>query len=64
MDSYGLYTYDFCPVSSVQGNLFSSKDVKIDMSTKDKNLWLDHLFGDRNTEVRIQHMRKNGEGTK
>lgn len=62
MDSYGLYTYDFCPVSSVQGNLFSSKDVKIDMSTKDKNLWLDHLFGDRNTEVRIRHMRKNGEG--
>lgn len=62
MDSYGLYTYDFCPASSVQGNLFSSNDVKIDMSTKDKNLWLDHLFGDRNTEVRIRHMRKNGEG--
>lgn len=62
MDSYGLYTYDFCPISSVQGNLFGSKDVKLDMSTKDKNLWLDHLFGGRNTEVRIQHMRKNGEG--
>ena len=62
MDSYALYTYSFCTADSVQTNAFAPKDVKIDMSTKDKNFWLDHLFGDRNTEVRIQHIKKNGGG--
>lgn len=62
MDSYALYTYTFCPVDEIQGNIFSSDKAKVDISTKDKNLWLDCLFGPRNTEVRIQHVKKNGGG--
>ena len=62
MDTYALYTYDFCDVSSIQGNIFASNDVKVDKSTKDKNQWLDRLFGRRNTEVRIQQLKKNGGG--
>ena len=62
MDSYALYTYEYCALSFVQGNLFNSNDIKIDMSTKDKNLWLDRLFGNRNTEVKIQHLKKKGGG--
>lgn len=62
MDTYALYTYEYRPIDAVQGNLFAPQDVKIDYTTKDKNLWLDHIFGNRNTEVRIQHMKKNGGG--
>ena len=62
MDTYALYTFDYCSVDAVQGNIFSSQDVKVDMSTEDENLWLDHLFGDRNTDVKIQRMKKNGGG--
>lgn len=63
MDTYALYTYKFCEPKSVQGNLFAPKNVKIDMSTGDKNLWLDRLFGDRGTDVYIQNMLKNGGGS-
>lgn len=62
MDTYALYTYDYCPIDEVQSNMFAPQDVVIDLSTKDKNLWLDHIFGSRNTEVKIQHMKKNGSG--
>ncbi len=62
MNSYALYTYSFCPVKAVQGDFFISKDVKIDLSAKDKNLWLDRLFGDRNQDVRIQRTGKHGAG--
>ena len=58
MDIYALYTYDYCPIEAVQNDLFIPQDTKIDMSTDDKNLWLDRLFGDRNTDVRIQRIRK------
>jgi hypothetical protein len=58
MNTYSLYTYEYCPVETVQHDFFISQDIKIDMSTKDKNFWLDHLFGDRNTDVRIQRIRK------
>ena len=62
MDSYALYTYTYCPVEAVQGDFFISQDIKVDMSTEDKNLWLDRLFGKRNADVRIQHMKKRGAG--
>lgn len=62
MDTYALYTYDYCPAEAVQGDLFISQDVKVDMSTEDKNLWIDRLFGDRNSDVRIQRMKKRGRG--
>ena len=62
MDIYALYTYDYCPVEAVQSDIFVSQDIKVDMSTEDKNLWLDRLFGDRNTDVRIQRMKKRGAG--
>lgn len=62
MDSYALYTYDFCAPEAVQGDFFISHEVKIDMSTEDKTLWLDRLFGDRNSDVRIQRMKKSGAG--
>ena len=62
MDIYALYTYSYCPAEAVQGDLFLSRDVKVDMETEDKNLWLDRLFGDRNTDVRIQRMKKRGAG--
>ena len=62
MDTYALYTYEYLPANEVQGNIFTAQDKQVDFSTKDKNLWLDHLFGDRNTDVRIQRMKKNGEG--
>lgn len=62
MDNYALYTYDFCPVEAVQTDFFISQEIKVDISTEDKNLWLDRLFGDRNTDVRIQHMKKRGAG--
>ncbi len=62
MDTYALYTYTFCPLEAVQGELFVSGDVKVDMSAEDKNLWLDRLFGDRNSDVRIQRMKKRGAG--
>lgn len=58
MDIYALYTYDYCPVEAVQYDFFIPQDTKIDMSTKDKNFWLDHLFGDRNTDVKIQRISK------
>lgn len=62
MDNYTLYTYSYCPVQMVQSDLFIPNDVKIDITTKDKNLWLDRIFGDRNTDVRIQRKKKRGEG--
>ena len=62
MDSYALYNFTYCPVEAIQGDLFISQDVKVDMSTEDKNLWLDRIFGDRNADVRIQRIKKNGEG--
>jgi len=62
MDSYALYTYTYCPAEAVQGDFFISQDVKIDMSTEDKNLWLDRLFGKRNADVRIQRIKKRGAG--
>ena len=62
MDTYALYTYEFCPAEAVQGDFFISRDVKVDLNTEDKNLWLDHLFGDRNSIVRIQRKKKRGEG--
>lgn len=62
MDMYALYTFDYCPVEAVQGDFFISQDVKVDLSTEDKNLWLDRLFGDRNTDVRIQSTKKRGAG--
>ena len=58
MDIYALYTYEFCPVDAVQYDFFIPQNTKIDMSTKDKNLWLDRLFGDRNTDVKIQRIKK------
>ena len=64
MDTYALYTFDYCSVDEIQGNIFSSPDVKVDMSTEDKNLWLDHLFGDRNTDVKIQRMKKKWRGSR
>lgn len=62
MDTYALYTYEYCAAEAVQGNLFAQQEAKVDMSTEDKNLWLDHLFGPRNTDVRIMRMKKNGGG--
>jgi hypothetical protein len=62
MDSYALYTYSFCAAEAVQGDFFISQDVKVGMSTEDKNLWLDRLFGERNSDVRIQRVKKNGAG--
>ena len=62
MDIYALYTYDYCPAEAVQSDIFISQDKKVDMSTEDKNVWLDRLFGDRNTDVRIQRMKKRGAG--
>lgn len=62
MDIYALYTYEYCPVEAVQGDFFISRNEKIDINTEDKNLWLDRLFGDRNTDVRIQCMNKRGAG--
>lgn len=62
MDIYALYTYEYCAAEAVQGDLFTSRDVKVDISTEDKNLWLDRLFGDRNTDVRIQRMNKRSGG--
>lgn len=62
MDTYALYTYNFCEADLIQGNIFNPEDVKIDISAKDKNQWLDRLFGRRNTEVRIQQLKKNGGG--
>lgn len=62
MDSYALYNYEYCPAEAVQSELFVSQNVKVDMSTEDKNLWLDRLFGDRNSDVRVQRLRKRGEG--
>jgi len=51
MDIYALYTFDFCPAEAVQTDLFIPQDVKVNMQTEDKNLWLDRLFGDRNTDA-------------
>lgn len=62
MDCYALYTYTYCPAEAVQGNLFISQDMKVPMSTEDKNLWLDRLFGERNSDVRIQRLNKRGAG--
>lgn len=62
MDSYTLYTYTYCPVETVENDLFNPINVKINMSTEDKNLWLDRLFGARNADVRIQRMNKRGAG--
>lgn len=62
MDIYALYEYSYCPVEAVQQDIFVSREVKVDMTTEDKNLWLDRLFGDRNTDVRIQRMKKKGGG--
>jgi hypothetical protein len=62
MDSYALYNYKYCASGTAQDDLFISREIKVDMSTEDKNLWLDRLFGDRNADVRIQHMKKNGAG--
>lgn len=49
MHTYILYTYDYCPIDAVQGNLFDPQYVKNDFTTADKNLWLDRIFGDGNT---------------
>lgn len=62
MDSYALYNFTYCPVEAIQGDFFISRDLKVDMSTEDKNLWLDRIFGDRNADVRIQRIKKKGEG--
>jgi hypothetical protein len=62
MDSYALYSYDYCSAEAVQSDLFISQDAKVDISTEDKNLWLDRLFGKRNADVRIQRTKKNGAG--
>lgn len=62
MDIYALYEYSYCPVEAVQQDIFVSREVKVDMTTEDKNLWLDRLFGERNTDVRIQRMKKKGGG--
>ena len=63
MDTYSLYTYKFIPIEKLQDNFFIPYNIKIDQSTEDKNLWLDRLFGERNTDVRIQKINKNGKGT-
>ena len=62
MDIYALYTYSYCPVQTVQTDLFIPQDIKVDMTTEDKNLWLDRIFGGRNTDVRIQRKNKRGAG--
>ena len=62
MDTYALYTYTFCPAEAVQGDFFIPQEKKVDLSTEDKNLWLDRLFGDRNADVRIQRLKKHGAG--
>lgn len=51
MDSYALYNFTYCPAETIQGDFFISRDIKVDMSTEDKNLWLDRIFGGRNTLV-------------
>lgn len=62
MDSYALYNFTYCPAETIQGDFFISRDIKVDMSTEDKNLWLDRIFGGRNTDVRIQRKNKRGAG--
>ena len=62
MDNYSLYTYEFCPIEVIENELFTKSETKIDMTTEDKNLWLDCIFGDRNSDVRIQHVKKRGVG--
>jgi len=61
MNIYALYTYTFYPFGVVQSSFqVSPDDVKVNMDTEDKNIWLDRLFGDRNTDVRIQRTKKRG----
>lgn len=62
MDIYSLYTYTYYPNDTDKYDLFKSGEVRIGMETEDKNSWLDRLFGDRNTDVRIQRMKKGGGG--
>ena len=62
MDIYALYEYSYCSAEAMQGDFFDPQDIKVDMSTEDKNLWLDRLFGKRNTDVKILRMKKKGGG--
>lgn len=62
MDIYALYEYNYCPAETLTGDLFTQGEAKADMKAEDKNLWLDRLFGERNTDVRIQRAKKKGAG--
>ena len=58
MDSYALYNFDYHQAATTQNDMFISEDIKVGMSTADKNLWVDRLFGDRNTDVRVQRLKR------
>ena len=62
MDQYYLYHYSFSDRQNLQRSINFDKNVEESLAaTKDKNLWLDRLFGGRNTFVRIQTVKK-GKG--
>ena len=59
MDQYYLYHYSFSDRQNLQRSINFDKNVEESLAaTKDKNLWLDRLFGGRNTFVRIQTVKK------
>lgn len=65
MGNYALYYYTFSDKKSFQQS-FNYEEIVEDVSaaTTDKNLWLDRLFGGRNTNVRIQRVKKGSGADK
>lgn len=59
MDNYALYNLCFEDIEAVQGDFTISEVVEKPYPSMDKMLWLDRLFGERKTDVRIQRVKKN-----
>lgn len=59
-----LYYFTFIDAKDVQGDFTISEVVGRPDPTIDKNLWLDRLFGNRKTDVRIQRVKRNLDADK
>lgn len=59
MDRYAIYTFSYKDSKCIQGNLLNGENVGLPDPSEDKNKKLDFLFGSKNTDVRVQRLKKN-----
>ena len=59
MDKYAIYSYEFVDVTR-EGELFKEdNDTQSDSSEEKRKVWLDRLFGEKNTLFTVKKQNKN-----